>query len=90
MISRRSFRLCAFACAAAIAGAACGGATDGGDAAQPATPETVAGADETGATAVDGAVPAALQFTAPLVGGGEFVGDQFAGKPTAFWFWSPT
>lgn len=37
-----------------------------------------------------GVVPAALQFTAPLVGGGEIVGDELAGKPTAFWFWSPT
>ena len=36
------------------------------------------------------AVPAALQFSAPLVGGGEFDGAAVAGKPTLFWFWAPT
>lgn len=35
-------------------------------------------------------VPEALQFTAPFVGGGEFVGAEFADKPTLFWFWAPT
>jgi hypothetical protein len=36
------------------------------------------------------AVPQALQFTAPLVGGGTFDGAAYAGKPTVFWFWAPT
>lgn len=36
------------------------------------------------------AVPEALQFTATLVGGGEFSGADFADKPTLFWFWAPT
>jgi hypothetical protein len=35
-------------------------------------------------------VPQALQFTAPLVGGGEFTGADYADKPTVFWFWAPT
>lgn len=35
-------------------------------------------------------VPEALQFTAPLVGGGTFDGAAAAGKPTLFWFWAPT
>jgi hypothetical protein len=35
-------------------------------------------------------VPGALQFTAPLVGGGTFDGAAVAGKPTVFWFWAPT
>ena len=35
-------------------------------------------------------VPDALQFTAPLVGGGTFDGAAVAGKPTVFWFWAPT
>jgi hypothetical protein len=35
-------------------------------------------------------VPEALQFTAPLVGGGTFDGAAAAGKPTVFWFWAPT
>jgi hypothetical protein len=52
--------------------------------------------DVTAATSPDGdattatAVPEALQFTAPLVGGGEFTGADSAGKPTVFWFWAPT
>ena len=40
--------------------------------------------------AADVAVPEALQFSAPLVGGGEFVGADFVDKPTVFWFWAPT
>jgi hypothetical protein len=36
------------------------------------------------------AVPAALAFQAPLVGGGEFDGAAYAGRPVAFWFWAPT
>jgi len=35
-------------------------------------------------------VPEALQFTAPLVGGGTFDGAAAVGKPTVFWFWAPT
>lgn len=37
-------------------------------------------------------VPAdsALQFTAPLVGGGQFEGAAYIGRPVAFWFWAPT
>ncbi|MGK0277238.1 MAG: hypothetical protein ACI9N0_003639, partial [Ilumatobacter sp.] len=34
--------------------------------------------------------PAALQFSAPLVGGGEIDAAALAGKPTLFWFWAPT
>ncbi|MEO7398881.1 MAG: hypothetical protein ABIW84_09980 [Ilumatobacteraceae bacterium] len=35
-------------------------------------------------------VPELLQFTARLVGGGEFAGADYAGRATAFWFWAPT
>ncbi len=54
------------------------------------TNEPVAGGDDT--TPADPAVvvPEALQFTAPLVGGGTFDGASAAGKPTVFWFWAPT
>ncbi len=38
----------------------------------------------------DVVVPEALQFTAPLVGGGTFDGAALADKPTVFWFWAPT
>ena len=86
MTSRRSIRVAAFACVAGLAGVACGGSS-GDDAAGPA-PSANASADAPTAAA-DG-VPALLQFTAPLVGGGEIAGAELAGKPTAFWFWAPT
>lgn len=35
------------------------------------------------------AVPAALDFTAPLVGGGEIEMGEFAGRPVLLWFWAP-
>jgi hypothetical protein len=36
------------------------------------------------------AVPELLDFSAPLVGGGEFDARTLAGKSAAFWFWAPT
>lgn len=42
------------------------------------------------APANDAVVPALLQFSAPLVGGGNIDAANLAGKPTVFWFWSPT
>lgn len=100
MITRRSVRVAAFACAAGLTGVACGGASSGDDsgstssAVVPAV-ETTPGDVAAEAAPADeaesgGVVPAALRFTAPLIGGGEIVGDELAGKPTAFWFWSPT
>jgi len=53
-----------------------------------AATDTVAG-NTTDDTAAPLAVPAALQFTAPAVGGGEIDAAQFAGTPTLFWFWAP-
>ncbi len=44
-------------------------------------------ADDAASTVV---APAALQFSAPLVGGGELDATTLAGKPTVFWFWAPT
>lgn len=51
-------------------------------------------ASETDGEAVEdqSAIPApeALQFTAPLVGGGEIdLAAGFDNKPTVFWFWAP-
>lgn len=96
MVTPRSLRIAAFACAAGLAGAACGGAS-GGDVssapapvAGPAPSDTEASASAPADTDAGAVVPASLQFTAPLIGGGEIVGDELAGKPTAFWFWSPT
>ena len=48
---------------------------------------TVAGTDGVGEPAA--VVPASLQFSAPLVGGGTFDGASVAGAPVVFWFWAP-
>jgi hypothetical protein len=34
--------------------------------------------------------PEALQFSAPVVGGGELDLRSYAGQTVAFWFWAPT
>ena len=64
-----------------------------GDADATSAPTTAAPtADDAPApTSTDAVVvPDALQFSAPLVGGGTFDGAAVAGIPTAFWFWAPT
>ncbi len=72
---------------------------DGADAPQvtapfsdPAEQAPVAtdGAQPADTTPPAAAVPQALQFSAPLVGGGTFEGAAVADKPTVFWFWAPT
>lgn len=58
------------------------------------TPDTAASEPGgTVASTVDTDVPAApdaLQFSAPLVGGGTLDLTQFAGRTVALWFWAPT
>ncbi len=39
---------------------------------------------------VAAASPAALQFEAPMVGGGSLDFAQYAGQTVALWFWAPT
>lgn len=34
-------------------------------------------------------VPAALQFAAPLIGGGDIELTTLAGRPVLLWFWAP-
>jgi hypothetical protein len=61
--------------------------------APPASDATVAPsapAADTPTTSPPVAVPAALQFSAPLVGGGTLDASTLAGRPTLFWFWAPT
>lgn len=41
------------------------------------------------ATAVGSAVPEALAFSAPAVGGGTIDVGAYAGRTVAFWFWAP-
>ncbi len=61
--------------------------SEGGTPAATTPPTSLDGGATAAAPVV---VPELLQFTAPLVGGGEFTGADYAGKPTVFWFWAPT
>ena len=45
--------------------------------------------DDTGSAVVPADVPAALQFAAPLVGGGDIELTTLAGRPVLLWFWAP-
>ncbi|MEM9746172.1 MAG: hypothetical protein AAF945_05715 [Actinomycetota bacterium] len=83
-------RLGALAIVAGLAVAACGSdssddAADGAPDA-PAEASADAGSSDGGGDAASGI----LNFTAPLVGGGELDAQTLGDKPTAFWFWSPT
>jgi len=75
---------------------ACGGSDDSSSSdtapAAPATtaPPATAAAEQPAPAVGDAAtVPAALQFTAPLVGGGEIEMGALAGRPVLLWFWAP-
>ena len=92
MTSRRFVRTAAFVVAAGFAVVACGSsaAEDSTAAATvaPAAPAATVGSDDSPAPTGD--APEILQFTSPLVGGGELDAAELSGTPTAFWFWSPT
>ena len=97
MTSRRFVRTAAFVVASGVAVVACGGssaedttAAAPGATAQAADQVTDAPAASDGSSAPAGDAPEILQFTSPLVGGGELDAAELSGKPTAFWFWSPT
>lgn len=61
-----------------------------GDDAAATAPTVAAAASADDATAAAKvATSVVLQFTAPLVGGGQFDGASLAGTPVAFWFWAP-
>jgi hypothetical protein len=57
-------------------------------AASPATSPAASPAQPAPVAAVSGA-PDALQFTAPLVGGGTLDLASLAGPPVLLWFWAP-
>ena len=40
--------------------------------------------------ATGSAVPEALRFSAPLIGGGTLDGASLAGRDVVLWFWAPT
>ena len=78
--------------------AACGGIDPATPVAAPATttepaaPTTASPVSDTDSEATSGstpAVPAALQFSAPLVGGGDIELGALAGRPVLLWFWAP-
>lgn len=89
----------AFPILAATVLVACGGGSDtdatgatvGTDAPSPApaAPAATAPPEAEGSGAPAGNVPEALQFSAPLVGGGEIELGALAGRPVLLWFWAP-
>ena len=42
-----------------------------------------------GSAVVPAEAPAALQFSAPLIGGGDIELTTLAGRPVLLWFWAP-
>lgn len=77
--------------ASAVGLLACGSSGDGSSSASTAGSTTApSAAPSASAGAVSGAVvPAALEFDAPTVGGGQFDARTYAGQPLALWFWAP-
>ncbi|MGA9279486.1 hypothetical protein [Ilumatobacter sp.] len=89
MASTRRIRVLALVAAAGLFVTACGGSSDSADTTSPTSdPIAVDTAPDAGPSTSD--APEILQFTSPLVGGGELDAASLAGKPTAFWFWAPT
>ncbi|MGB8862346.1 MAG: hypothetical protein WCC60_24030 [Ilumatobacteraceae bacterium] len=85
--------------------AACGGHSDASPATTAAAAQTGATAQPNSSAAADGSdaattapttalpdpgAPPALQFAAPLVGGGSIDFTQYAGRTLVLWFWAPT
>jgi phosphate-selective porin len=55
-----------------------------------ATPAATTAKPAAASAAPAGALPEIYNFKTNKVGGGAVDGADFAGKPTAFWFWAPT
>ena len=62
----------------------------GDDAAGPAAAPVASSPVASSSHVPDAAMPEALQFSAPLVGGGSIDFTQYAGRTVALWFWAPT
>jgi len=69
---------------------ACGSSSSEADTSSSSTTPAAASSQVPGSATDGAAVPELLQFTASLVGGGEFSGLDYAGQASAFWFWAPT
>jgi hypothetical protein len=72
--------------------AACGSDTSGDAVTDTVTDTTAASAatvpEDSGGVVPDDA-PAILQFSAPLIGGGDIELTTLAGRPVLLWFWAP-
>ena len=73
--------------------AACGSGSDEPEAVTSTTaPEASASstvAPDGGSAVVPADAPEALQFSSPLVGGGDIELTTLAGRPVLLWFWAP-
>ena len=72
--------------------AACGSDTSDDSATDTVTDTTAAPAattPEASGGVVPDDVPAILQFSAPLIGGGDIELTTLAGRPVLLWFWAP-
>lgn len=70
---------------------ACSGGDEPGTASTSGAPASAAVATDAPVDGSNGTsgIPAALQLSAPLVGGGEIELGEFAGRPVLLWFWAP-
>ncbi|MGD9996309.1 MAG: hypothetical protein AB7L17_17390 [Ilumatobacteraceae bacterium] len=78
-LAPRRLLCCALVCGVAVLATGC--ASSRSHTADPATVATTGRAD---------GIAAALQFQAPILGGGELDGASLAGRPVLMWFWAPT
>lgn len=73
--------------------AACGSGSDepasGSGTTAPATSLTTPASDPADSAVVPSDAPEALQFSSPLVGGGDIELTTLAGRPVLLWFWAP-
>ena len=81
--------------AAGLVLAACGSGTADettGESTIPVPAPTVTAAPtqpNSGSAVAPADAPAALQFSAPLIGGGDIELTTLAGRPVLLWFWAP-
>ena len=88
-ISLATLALAGFVLAGGVACSNSGNTTPASDS-TPTSGSTLATSVESSAVSPNLEAPAALQFSAPLVGGGTIDFSQYAGQTVALWFWAPT
>ena len=75
--------------AAGLVLAACGSGDDEPAAAPVATTAPAPASSDAADGSGNPVAPAALQFSAPLIGGGDIELTTLAGRPVLLWFWAP-